>query len=104
MAITARYIQSERVTLTLTMRPSRVLRWISHLSISPKPLVVSVPPVSMFVTIRVPDSHSNASLRRRYPSPDVSRLVATSRSCAFRCSVWAGFSPAFIFAISWLMQ
>ena len=103
-ASTARKIQSDSVTVTLIIRPPRLRRTISQLSIRPKPRVVSTPPVARLVVIRVPASRSKASLSRVYASPDVSRLVATSRSCAVSCSVRLIARPAFIAAISWLTQ
>ena len=62
--MTARQIHSLSVTVTLTMRPPRLRRTISQLSINPNPLVTSSPPVLMLVTIRVPASRSNASRSR----------------------------------------
>jgi len=62
--ITARYSHSDRVTVTLTMRPPLVRRTMSHDSIRPKPLVVSNSPTAMLVVMRAPASLSNASRKR----------------------------------------
>ena len=54
-----------RARLTEIIRPPRVLRRISQLSIRPKPLVASMPPVTILVVMRVPARRSKASRSRR---------------------------------------
>ena len=54
--------------------------------------------------LRVPARRSTASRKRRYASPEVSRLVATKRSWARSVTMRLIARPAFKAAINWLMQ
>ncbi len=84
-----RYTQSESFTCSSLNRPERVSRTIRKLSMRPNPGSSSSPFVRIFVVMLVPRRRSNASFKRRYPSPLVSRFVHTSKSCALKCKVLA---------------